>query len=107
MIAAAALRHRRAAELAAPDNERFIQHAAPLEVLEQGRGPLVHFGCCDLDVAFDAAVMVPIAMVELDEAHASLSQPPCQQTIGGEGTVSAFGAVKIKNFPRLMRNVHE
>ena len=35
-----------------------------------------------------AAMMVPIAMIELDEANASLRQPPGQQAIGGEGAVA-------------------
>src|SRR5262249_8318055 len=37
VAAVGALAHRRAAELAAPDDQRFIKQAAPLQVAEQGR----------------------------------------------------------------------
>ena len=44
MIAAvAALRHRRAAEFAAPDHQRVVEHAALLQVRDQGRGRPVDF----------------------------------------------------------------
>ena len=37
----------------------------------------------------DRPVVVPVAVVELDEAHAALRQPPGQETVGGEGAVHA------------------
>ncbi len=37
MIAAISLGHRRAAEFAAPDDERFIEHAAPFQIVKQAR----------------------------------------------------------------------
>ena len=41
VVAAVALGHRRAAELAAPDHERVVEHAALLQVLDQGGRGLV------------------------------------------------------------------
>ena len=38
---AAALHHRRAAELAAPDHQRVLEQAALLQILDQRRGSLV------------------------------------------------------------------
>ena len=38
-----ALGHRRAAELAAPDDQRVVEHAALLQVLDQRGGGLVDF----------------------------------------------------------------
>ena len=42
MIAADALAHRRAAEFAAPDDQRVVEQAALLEVVHQGGAGLVH-----------------------------------------------------------------
>ena len=74
VVAAVALGHGGAPELAAPDDERVVEHAALLQVLNQGGGGLVHLARLHHDVALDAAVVVPVAVVELDEAHAALGQ---------------------------------
>ena len=43
------------------------------------------------------AVLVPAAVVELDEAHAALGQPPRQQAVGGEGAgLARVGAVQLE-----------
>ena len=45
MVAAVALGHRRAAEFAAPDDERVVEHAALLQVVDQrGRRPVDFLG---------------------------------------------------------------
>ena len=78
------LAHRRAAELAAPDDQRVVEQAALLQVADQRRrGPV--------DLAADlsrspsglagVAVVVPVGVVELDEAHAALDQPAGQQAV--------------------------
>src|SRR5207302_244872 len=61
----------------------------------------------DLDVAADAAVVVPVAVVQLDEAHAPLRQAPGQQAVGGEGAVPAVRAVQVEDFPGLAGDVHQ
>ena len=40
------------------------------------------------DVVLDVAVVVPVAVVELDEAHAALGQPAGQQAVRGERAVA-------------------
>ena len=42
------------------------------------------------------AVVVPVAVVELNEAHAALGQPAGQQAVGGERAVARLGAVQIE-----------
>ena len=81
-----ALRVWRAAELAAPDHQRVVEHAALLQIEDQARrrpgrcrAPATGSFCVQ------AAVMVPAAMVELDEAHVALGQPPRQQAVRREG----------------------
>ena len=43
VIAAVALGHRRAAELAAPDDQRVVEHAALLQISDQRRSRLIDF----------------------------------------------------------------
>ena len=51
----------------------------------------------ELDVVLDAAVVVPVAVVELDEAHAALGQAAGQQAVRGERAVGALGAVQLQD----------
>ncbi len=50
VVAAVALGHGRAAEFAAPDDERVVEHAALLQILDQGGGGPVGFLRLDDDV---------------------------------------------------------
>jgi len=38
------------------------------------------------DVSRQVVVLIPAAMIELNEAHAALGQPPREETIGGIGS---------------------
>ena len=89
VAAVAFLRHRRAAELAAPDDQGLVEQAAALQVLEQAGDRLVHRaaeswrGCLSM-----SAVGVPLAAgaaVELDEPHAALDQAAGQQAVPADG----------------------
>ena len=46
--------------------------------------------------SFDVAVVVPVAVVELDEPHAALGQPAGQQAVRRERAVAALGAVQVE-----------
>ena len=70
VVTAVALGHRRATELAAPDDERFVEHPALLEVRDQGSARLIDFLRDPRDAVSHAAVMIPVAVIELDEPHA-------------------------------------
>ena len=89
MIAAVAFfRHRRSAELAAPDNERLVQQAASFQVFEQPGDGTIGFAAMFAVVLFDLAMGVPLASgtgIELHETHASLHQPSGQQAVLAEG----------------------
>ena len=52
-------------------------------------------------------VMVPVAVVELDEAHAALGQPPRQQAVRGERAVARLRAVHLQHVLRLLAHVHQ
>ena len=89
MSAVAPLRHRRAAELAAPDDQRVVEQAALLQVGDErpqlaGRSSL---GTGGRDVASARSPWWSQSrVIELHEAHAALDQPAGQQAVVGEAS---------------------
>jgi hypothetical protein len=80
----AALDHRRAAEFAAPDDQRVVEQAALLEILDQGGAGLVGVLAVAGEVLLEVAVLVPRFVEELHEADAALDQAPGEQAVVGE-----------------------
>src|SRR5436853_103581 len=70
-----------AAELAAPNHQRIVQHAALFQVADQSRRRAIYLLGFECDVGLDTAVVVPIAVVELDESYTALGQPSGQQAV--------------------------
>ena len=95
----ARLAHRRAAEFAAPDDQRVVQQAALLQVLDQRGGRADRprgngrRAACRGRVS-GVAVVVPVGVIELHEADAALDQPPGQQAVVGERRLARLGAVR-------------
>jgi hypothetical protein len=102
-----ALIHRRAAKLATPDDERVVEHAAALEVREEGPGRTVGQSAANVHVLDEAAVVIPPAVVELDEAHTAFGEPSRQEAIRCVRAVSRSGAVHVENLARLIGDIHE
>ena len=67
----AALRVDRPTELAAPDNQRVIEHASLLEIPNQAGRRLVGVSALRSDLLRQVAVLIPASMEELYEPHAS------------------------------------
>ena len=59
----------------------------------QRRDGLVDFAGRALHVLLDAAVVIPGAVIHLDEPHAALRQSPGEQAVGGEGAVGSYNFV--------------
>ena len=108
MVAAAApLRHRRPPEFAAPDDQRVVQHAALLEVRDQRRGGLVHFFGLEHQVVPDITVMIPVAMVQLNESHAPLRQPPREEAIRRKRSIAGLRTVHLQDVLRFVAHVEQ
>ena len=71
----------RAAEFAAPDHERFVEHPALLKIAHERSGGLIDGLALHREIARQVVVLIPAAMVELDESHAALDQSPRQQAV--------------------------
>ena len=110
MVAAvvAALDHRRAAELAAPDRPA-CRRAGPrcfrsLISAAQAWSVSLQFFLRSCD---QVAVLVPGFVEELHEAHAALDQPAGQQAVVGERRLARLGAVHLEDVLRLAGDVHQ
>src|SRR5215813_1870057 len=78
-----ALAINRAAEFPAPDDQRVFEQTALLQILNERRGRLVRAPALERKIARQVAVLIPAAMIKLNEAHAAFGQSPRQQTVGG------------------------
>ena len=75
----------RAAEFAAPDDERVVEHAALLEVADERGDRLVHAADALGVGALEVVVAVPAAAEDLHEAHAFLHEPAREQALAAKG----------------------
>ena len=109
MVAAvvAALDHRRPAELAAPDDQRVLEHPALLQVLDQRGAGLVGL----LQFFFRSFTRLPCWSHDswkiCDEPDAPLEQPAGQQAGIGERRLARLGAVHLEDVPRLVGDLHQ
>ena len=74
----------RAAELAAPDDQRVVEQPALLEVGDQRECRLVDVAALPRQVAGQIAVLIPAAVKDLDEPHVALGQSAGQQAAASE-----------------------
>ena len=89
MVAARAFGAGRAAELGAEDDERVVQQAALLQVLEQAGDGLIDLRGELRVVGLDLRVRIPLAAAaaaveELHEAHAALDEPARDEALLAE-----------------------
>ena len=110
IAALAALRRRRAAELARPHDERFLELTARREILEQRRDRLVDFPRLAQRAFVGVVVVIPILAVaaagdDLHETHATLGEPARDEAARAE--VTRLFIVDAVEFPRLGGFAHD
>src|SRR5687767_8581284 len=71
----------RTPEFAAPNDQRVVQQTALLKIHHEGGGALVGFSAALREDFRQVLMLVPIAVIQLDEPHATLRQPAGEQTI--------------------------
>ncbi len=77
MVAArTTLRHGRAAELTGPDDQRIIPQPTRLQVLDERRTRTIDLLGLQLHAVLDAAMMVPVLVIQLNESHSTFRQTP-------------------------------
>src|SRR6266404_4016866 len=93
-----------AAKFAAPNHECVLQHAAVLEVLEQGTNSLIAFLGQIAMVDFYIIVIVPglaRAMPDLHEAHSTLDQSPGDEQLTSLSPVAIHFSNCFRLFCRI------
>src|SRR5213595_1348134 len=94
--------HGQPADLAAPMDDRGVEQAARLEVLDERGGRLIGLAAAVDKVLRDALVVVPDLAVdeELHETHAALDE-----TAGNEATRAVFARDRIVQAVKLLRRL--
>ena len=96
----------RAAELAAPDDQRIVQQPALLQILDQRLAGLIDVAALVRQIAGDIAMLVPAAMKDLHESHIAFGHPASQQATGGKrARLLHIRSVHIENVLRFVRDV--
>src|SRR6516165_3403454 len=83
------------AELSAPQDQRIVQEAALLEVLDQGGRGLIDVLALAADLPGQVAVLVPAAVHELNEADAALDHAAGQEAVAGIAAVVALAVQTV------------
>ena len=91
------------AKLTTPDDQGVIEHAALFEISHQSGRSLVGVLALGLEVLLELSMLVPAAVEELGETHATLRHAAGDQTIVGEGAgLSCILPVEVKGTLRLI-----
>jgi hypothetical protein len=69
------LRHRRSSEFAGPDHDRVVEQASLLQVLDERVAAAVHLATLLFNPYGQLVVMIPVAVIELDESDIALGEP--------------------------------
>ena len=94
----------RTTELAAPDDQRVLEHAARLQVEQQAGAGLVGLLALAGDVFGEVAVLVPSAVQDLDDADAAFDHAAGEQGAVSEGAGLLYlGSVEFERGGRLLR----
>ena len=77
-----------------------------LEIFDQGGASLVGVLTVLFEVSDEVAVLVPGFVEDFDEAHATLDQPPREQTSVREGSFAWLGAIHFEGLLRFLGKIH-
>src|SRR5262245_38442836 len=81
-------------ELATPNDQRVVEQATLLQIQHQRRRCLVGALALQGEVARQVVMLIPAAVVQLNESHVAFEQTPRQQTIRSVGAgLSRVGTV--------------
>src|SRR5439155_18159067 len=102
-IIAAALDHRGATKLAAPNYQRRVEQSALLQVLDKRGAGLIGIFAILFQVVYQIPMLVPRFVKELDKPHPPFNQPPRKQTVHCEGGFARLDAVHVEDMLGLFR----
>jgi hypothetical protein len=104
----AALRVDGATELTAPDDEGVVEHAAVLEVRDEAVDWLVDIAALEGHAASEVAVMVPVVVVDLNEADTAFREAAGHEDRARKGAgLLGFLAVELPCEFAFLREIGE
>src|SRR5438128_1572250 len=96
----------RPTEFASPDDERVVEQPALLEILNESRRRLIRIPALPLDLLRQIGVLIPSAMKELHEPHATLGQTPREKAIRGKRSrLARIGAIHFEDMLGLAGDI--
>ena len=85
-------------ELPTPDDESVFEQAAFFQFQHQSGARLIDIVALALDAAGQVVVLIPAAMIELDEAHPALCETSCENTVRGiTARFARLGTIALEN----------
>ena len=96
-----------ATEFPAPDHEGVVEQSPISQISDQCRGCLVRKAGLFADGVGQIAVVIPIAVEQLDEANVPFGQPPGQEAIVGERGFARLRAIHFQDFIGFLGDVHQ
>src|SRR5688572_1684739 len=97
-----------AAEFATPDDQGFLEQSALFEIEDERGARLIDILALERQMLRELSVLIPAAMIELDETNAAFNQPPREQTIRGKRPrFTRIFAVKLERAGGFARNIHQ
>ena len=98
---------RRAAEFAGPHHQSVTQQSARGEIGEQAAQWQIHGGGAGAKIGVEVEMMIPVAMRDLDEAHAGFDELAREQALAAEVVRGRFAdAVELLRRVALAAEVH-
>src|SRR5688500_11011505 len=95
-------------KLSAPDNQGLVQQTPLLQIEHQRRGSLVHIAALLGQLLGQVIMLIPAAVIELDETDTPLDEPACEQRIGSKCARSTrILPVHLKRVRRLLGYIHQ
>src|SRR5215510_14126594 len=70
----------RAPEFPAPDDQRVFEQTALFQILNERRGRLISASALERKIARQIVVLIPAAVIKLNESHAAFGQASREQT---------------------------
>ena len=107
MVTSVSLGHRCTSKLRPEYQDGIFEHISLLQIGDQSRDPLVDFFRRSFRVCLHRSMVIPIAMVELNESYAAFGKPTRQKAVRRERSISTLRTIQVEYMLRLFGNIHQ
>ena len=107
VISPVALGHGCSPEFRSKHDDRVLQQVALFEISDERGDTLIDFLGRPCRMRLHRSMMIPVAMIHLDEANSAFGLSPSQQAVGSKRSVTSLSAIQIENMLRFSTDVHQ